>query len=53
MSLLIRLACMKDTEEAVEIEGMRRAVSAVDSADLVVLMSCVDEAFNPPIDPVC
>ena len=41
----------KDTKEVVEVEGMRRAVSAVDSADLVVLMSCVDEAFDPPIDP--
>ena len=41
----------EDTEEAVEVEGMRRAVSAVDSADLVVLMSCVDETFDPPIDP--
>ena len=41
----------ENTEEAVEVEGMRRAVSAVDSADLVVLMSCVDEAFDPPIDP--
>ena len=41
----------ENTEEVVEVEGMRRAVSAVDSADLVVLMSCVDEAFDPPIDP--
>ena len=41
----------EDTEEAVEVEGMRRAVSAVDSADLVVLMSCVGEVFNPPINP--
>ena len=37
------------TEEAVEIEGMRRAVSAVDRADLVVLMSVVGEVFDPPI----
>ena len=41
----------EDTEEAVEVEGMRRAVSAVDGADLVVLMSCVDEVFDPPINP--
>ena len=37
------------TEEAVEIEGMRRAVSAVDRADLVVLMSVVGEVFDPPL----
>ena len=41
----------EDTEEVVEVEGMRRAVSAVDGADLVVLMSCVGEVFNPPIKP--
>jgi len=38
------------TEEAVEIEGMRRAVSVVDKADLVVLMSVVGEVFDPPIN---
>tara|TARA_B100001123_G_scaffold424545_2_gene536194 strand:- start:2196 stop:3518 length:1323 start_codon:yes stop_codon:yes gene_type:complete len=41
----------EDTKEEVEIEGMRRAVSATDGADLVVLMSCVGETFNPPTPP--
>ena len=40
-----------DAHEGVEIEGMKRALSALDSADLVVLMSCVGEGFDPPTPP--
>jgi len=40
----------EDTKEEVEVEGMRRAVSLVEDADLVVLMSCVGENFSPSID---
>ena len=38
-----------DAEEEVEIEGMKRALSVSDTADLVVLMSCVGENFSPTI----
>ena len=37
-----------DAHEEVEVEGMKRALSVLDSADLVILMSCVGESFDPP-----
>jgi tRNA modification GTPase len=38
-----------DAQEEVEVEGMKRALSVLNSADLVVLMSCVGESFDPPV----
>ncbi len=40
-----------DAREEVEVEGMKRALSVLDSADLVILMSCVGESFDPPTPP--
>ena len=43
----------EDTSVGVELEGMRRALASLDTADVVVLMSCVGEKFDVPLPASC